>query len=116
MHMNSVFDHVVTQVIGTAIVDSGLDASASQPNTETTWMMVAAVFLAAIVLAVGGATEFPPANDSCVFQEASLVEVFDQRCAGLIDLWDFCPHRAVHRTVMIPASFIKLDEANATFG
>ncbi len=55
---------------------SGLGASASEPDGEASWVVVAAVgFVGEFTLAVDGAAEFSAPDDEGVVEEASLFEV-----------------------------------------
>ncbi len=76
--MDRVLGDVVTEVIRLAVSDTRLDATASHPNGETSWMVVAAIILARqIALAVSRAPKLAPPNHKSFIQHAALLEVVD---------------------------------------
>src|SRR2546426_2602197 len=76
---------VVAVIIGTAISDSRLNAATGQPNTEATGMMIASVIIfGEFALRIAGAPEFAAPNHQGIIEHATLLEIFDERGAGLI--------------------------------
>ena len=74
MDVDGVASDVVAEVVGRAVSDAGLDASAAQPDREAAWMVVAAVILSGqCALAVDGPAEFAAPDDQGVVEQAALL-------------------------------------------
>ena len=85
--VDGVFNNVIAEVIGLAVVHAALDSPACEPSRETTWMVVATVvFRSDVSLAVNGASEFACENNQCVIQQTTLFEICDECRAGLVDI------------------------------
>src|SRR6266545_5646780 len=83
--VHGIFHDVVTELIGVAVADAGLDAAAGHPDRIAAPVMVAAVVVFFdFALAIDRAPEFTAPDNQCVVQQAALFEVFDQRGGGLV--------------------------------
>ena len=76
-----VLDGVEAELVGLAEGDARLDAAAGQPHGEGVGVMVAAVVAA---LDHRRAAELAAPDDQRVVEQAALLEVLDQRGAGLV--------------------------------
>src|ERR1035441_7003812 len=79
-------------------------------------MMVAAQLAARFGIALDhrGAAEFAAPEHQRVFQQAALLEVFDESGAGLVSLTRLIDNALVDFAVVVPAFMEKLDETDAT--
>ena len=74
MDVDGVSSDVVTEVVGRAVSDAGLDASAAEPDREAAWMVVAPVILSGqCALAIDGPAEFAAPDDQGVIEQAALL-------------------------------------------
>src|SRR5271169_4470549 len=108
---------VVAVLVRAAMHRPGFDAAARHPDGETAGMMVAPVIvLGEFALRIAGAAEFAAPDDEGVVEHAALLEVLDERGAGLVRFprLDLYPGGQV--IVLVPALVIKLNEPNATLG
>ena len=76
-----VLGDVEAELVGLAEGDAGLDAAAGQPHREGVRMMVAAVRSA---LHHRRAAELAAPDDERVVEQPALLQVLDQRRAGLV--------------------------------
>ena len=115
--MQRVLDDVVAEVVGLAIDRTALGAAAGHPHGETARVVVATVvLLGETALAVDRATELAAPDDEGVLEHAALLEVLDERRAGLIDVATLAGHAAGHVGMMVPVVVVDLGEADAALG
>ena len=85
--VDRILDDVVREVIGLAERDAGLDAAAREPKREAARVMIAAIVVSGQrALAVDGAAEFPAPEDERVVEQATRLQVLDERGRGLIGI------------------------------
>ena len=102
------------EIVGPADGLAGLDAGAGEPHGVGVNVVVAADCLAG--LAHGGAAEFAAEDDQRIFQQSSLLEVLEQRGAGLVDLLAAIVKRLaevlIGAAMVVPIGVIELDESD----
>ena len=81
--VHGVLGHVVTEVVGGAVGEAGLDTAAGHPEGEGLDVVVSPVALAA--LGHGGSAKLAAPDDERIFEQAALLQVHHQRRRGLID-------------------------------
>ena len=87
MRGHGVFADVVREIVGLAVSDAGLDASAGQPHAETARMVIAAVLrLGELSLAEDRAAEFAPPDDERLIEKTTLAKIAQQTGLRLIDV------------------------------
>src|SRR5690606_19729910 len=110
-------DDVVAVVVGAAIGDAVLHAAARHPHRETARMVIAAVVLfREFALAIHGTAELAAPDGERVIEEASLVEILDERRAALIDVLRLGLMLSGEIAVRIPAAMEDLDHPHAALG
>ena len=67
VHVEFVFDSVISPFVGGAVGIAGTDSAAGQPNGESLGVVIASV----VVLREGSAAEFAAPPDECVLEKAS---------------------------------------------
>src|SRR6185503_20962588 len=73
------------------------------------WPMIAS----GILVYLGGASEFAQRNDQRGIQQSAVVEVLDQRCHPLIELWHMLFFQGAKKfCVMIPTTIIAGNKRN----
>ena len=111
-----VLDDVVAELVGLAVDLAAAGAAAGHPHREAARVVVAAVVvLGEPALAVDGAAELSAPDDERVVEHSALLEVLDQRVAGLVDVLALAGHTAVDVGVVVPVVVVDLDEADAAF-
>ena len=83
VHVHLVFRDIEAELVAFAERESRLDAAAGQPHREGIRVMVAAV---GAPLHHRRAAEFAAPDDERVVQQAALLQVLDQRGAGLVGI------------------------------
>src|SRR5262245_55013443 len=81
MDMDRVRSDVETQLVGLAVRVAGPDAAPREPQAEAAVVMVAAVVPA---LHHRRPSEFAPPEDERIREEPALLEIRDERSAGLV--------------------------------
>src|SRR5215510_16061770 len=110
-------DDVVAVIVGLADRDTLLYAAAGDPHREIARVMIAPVIgLGQLALAIDRAPEFPAPDDQRVVEHASSLQILNERRRRLIRALALKRQIARQVAVLIPASVIKLNEANAAFG
>src|SRR6266705_160388 len=105
VNMNRVFHDVVAKLVSSTVDDAGLDAAARHPDGEAARMMIAAVVLAReFALAVNGPAELASPDNQCVFKQAALFQISNERVAGLIDIAALVRQITADIEVLIPAA------------
>ncbi len=114
MHMNRIFHHVITQLIGFTQRLTFADATARHPHGEGSRMMITPVDppQGGIGFHHGGAPEFAAPHNQRVFQQTTLFEIPQQGRAGLIRLFALALQTAHHIGMMIPTFVIQLNKTN----
>src|SRR5262245_48572232 len=108
--VDGIADDVVAVVVGFAVAHAGPDAAAGEEEREAAAMVVAAmVGRGQRALAVDGAAELAAPDDQRVFQEATLLEVLDERGGGLIDVVALATDLPRQVAVLVPAAVHELD-------
>src|SRR5260221_11991264 len=82
MHVDFVLDGAVTELVGRAEGEAGLDAAAGEPDGEAAGVVIAA---GAVLFGVGCAAELTTPPDERVFEQAAGFKVGEQGADGLID-------------------------------
>ena len=117
MHVDARGDDAVTEWIGRAVGDAGLDAATGRPGGEAARVMIAPVVGGRqFSLAVIGAAELAPPEHQGVVEHAALLQVRDQGRAGLVGFAALLADAAGQTTVMVPAGVIELDETHVALG
>src|SRR5688572_659965 len=98
---------VEPELVGLAESDAWFDPAAGQPDGKTIRMMVAAVVAA---LDHRGAPELAPPNDQGIVEQPALLEVFNERRAGLIGVLAIFGDVFDQRAVLVPGFMKNLDE------
>ena len=101
----------VAEVVGGAVGDAPLDATAGQPDREGLHVVVAAV-----ALRHRRAAKLRAEDDERVVEHAAAGEILDERCGTAIDLSGRALHVVLHAAVMVPVAVIELDESHAPLG
>src|SRR6266404_1741858 len=83
--MDLVADRREAQLVGAAYDLSWANAASRHEQSVGVDVMVAADLLALSLLAHRGSSEFPAPHDQRVLEQASLLQVADQRCRGPVD-------------------------------
>src|SRR5215471_9580106 len=110
-------DDVVAVIVGLADRYALLDASAGDPHREIARVMIAPVIgLGQLALAIDRAPEFPAPDDQRVVEQAALLQILNERRRRLVSPPALKRQVARQVAMLIPASMIKLNEANASFG
>src|SRR5215468_3116433 len=116
-YANRVRDYVVAVIVGLADRNALLHAAAGDPHREIARVMIATVIgLGELALAIDRAPEFPAPDDQRVVEQAALFQVLNERRGRLIRAPALERQVARQVAVLIPASVIKLNEADAAFG
>ena len=83
--VDTVFDDVISEIIGLSMDDPSLNAASRHPQAVAPRMMVSAeTLLRNVTLTVSRSAEFSAPDNERVLQEAPLFEVGDQRRGGLV--------------------------------
>src|SRR3954454_23931686 len=111
MHVHGIAHNVIAELVGLAIDRAALDAAAGHPDGETARVMIAAEAVGLdFALAVRGAPEFAAPDDQRVVEQPALLEVGDERLAGLIDFLALVRQALGQAAVVIPVAMAELDE------
>ena len=86
VHVDFVFSDAEAELVGAAVVESGLHAAAGHEEGVAVGVVVAAQHGAGggAAFAEGGAAKFAAPDDESVVQQAALLEVFDEGGDGLV--------------------------------
>src|SRR4029453_10765229 len=80
-------------------------------------MMIAAVVVGRqLALTVHSSAELSAPHHERVLQQAALLEILDERGAGLVGVLALSGNQLGQRVVMIPPAMKELNEADAAFG
>src|SRR6266481_3860738 len=79
-------------------------------------MVAAVIVFRERALRIDRTAEFAPPDDQCVFQQAALLEVFDQGRRRLVDVVALASDPLGAVAVLVPAAMIELDEPHTPFG
>src|SRR3989454_12268689 len=85
--LDRVLDDLISHIVRLAMRDSWLNPGACQPEGKSSGVVIAADklhLLAAAVFAHRGAAKFTAPDDERIFQQASLLEIIQQRRDRLI--------------------------------
>ena len=115
VHGADVLDGGVAEFVGRAVDDAALDAGAGEPHGHGLVVMIAADGTL-VALRHRRAAELAGPDDQRVVEHAALLEVGDQRRAGLVDFAGAQRQLFLQQAVMIPVAVVELDEAHAAFG
>src|SRR5579872_4015110 len=74
VHVDDLFNRLVTELVGGAVNVSGFEAASGQPQRKAVAVMIAAIG----PLRDRQAPEFACPHDDCRIQKAALLEVFDE--------------------------------------
>ena len=109
--VNWILDDVVTEIVGLAVTDSRLDASASHPDRKTLGMMIATVVrLGQFTLRVIRTAEFATPNDQRVVQHASLLQIQNQGSRSTIRVPTLTLDSCWQIVMLIPSAMIQLNK------
>src|SRR5256885_13789905 len=102
MHVDFILDDIETKLIGSAEGDARFDAAAGHPHGEGLGMMVAAQLAACIGIALNhrSTAELPTPKHERIIQQAALLEVLDERGAGLVSFAGLIFHPFMDFAVM----------------
>jgi len=107
---------IVAEIICLTVNQSRLNSATGHPDTEAPWMVIASVvFLGQVPLAVNRPAELAAPNDKRVFQQPALLQVLDERPAGLVDVAALIRQISTHVAMLIPTTVKNLHETNVTF-
>ena len=84
VNMESVFDGVVTKVIGLSVNGPRFDATTGEPRAEAPRMMVSTEIGADFTLAVSRAAKLAAPDDQSIVQHTPLLEILHQRGRWLV--------------------------------
>ena len=117
VHLHRVLHDVVRVVVGLAVGDAGLHATARHPHREAAGMVVAAVVVAReLALAVDGAAELAGPEHQRVVEQAALLEVGDERRLRAVHRGGLLRDLAGEVPVLVPAAHVELDEPHVALG
>ena len=115
-NLNGVFDRVVAKIICAAVGNPRFHTATGHPDRKATGMMIAASLGAfPIPLASDAASEFSAPNDQRIVEESTLLEVENERGAGLVGVTATCGEPAKETAMVVPIRVKKLDESRAAF-
>ena len=117
VNVDFVFGDVESELVGLADGHARFDAAACHPHRERLGMMVATQLASEVRVGLDhrGAPEFTAPDDKGVFEQAALLKVFDQSCAGLIGFSSLVLDAFGDFAVMVPTFVKKLHESDASF-
>src|SRR5215469_1742736 len=105
VNVDRIIHHVVTEIVGFAVGNARLDAAAGQPSSKATAVVIAAVVVfGQRALAVDGTAELAAPNNERVVEQAALLQVPDQGCAGLVHVLALAANLLRQIAVLIPAA------------
>ena len=109
---------VEAEFIALAMRDAGFDAATGHPDGESVGMMIAAPLLGVgdVALKEGRSAEFTTPDDERVFQQAALLEVFDQRGTRRINIGALDLELRVQIAMLVPTGVHELHKAHAALG
>ena len=117
VHVDRVFNHIVTEIVGGAEHQARFHAAAGHPDRETARMMVPAeIVLPYLALRIGGPSKLTAPDNQCVIEQAAGFEVFDQGGAGLVGVPGLSFDALGQAAVVVPVTVAQLDEADAPLG
>src|SRR5207245_4517513 len=117
MDVHRVLDDVIAEIVGLAVDDARLDATAGHPDREAARMVIAAVIvLGKLALAVDRAAELAAPDHQRVVEQAALFEVGYEGIAGLVDVAALVGQVDGEVKMLVPAAVEDLDEAHAALG
>ena len=112
-----IFHDVVTEVIGLAEGDAAFNATAGHPQAETAWVMVAPIVVfSQSTLRVDRASELAAPDHERLIEHASLFQILNERCRGLIGLQALATNLLWQVVVLVPTAMEELNKADATLG
>ncbi len=113
VHMNGVFDDVVSEFVGFSVNDTGFHAAAGHPDGEAAGMVIAAVVVCRhFALAIIGAAEFAAPDHERLVEQPALFEVGNERRGGTVHVHGLAGHFIRQVAVLVPSLVVKLDEAH----
>lgn len=118
VYVDSVFTYIHSEVVGLSVTDSAFDPAAGQPHREGVFVMVTSgkpFVLRVAALPQRRSTKFRPPNNQCVFQQVSLLEIFQQRRDRSVGFFALGRQPSLDATVMIPSGIVQLDKPHAAF-
>ena len=87
-YMNRVLQDIIAVAIRFSMFKPSLDSSACHPGGKATPMVIPAVIiLGQLALRVDRPPEFTATNHQGVLKHSSFLEIFNQACAGLINIF-----------------------------
>src|SRR5215472_18864081 len=110
MNVDLILDHIKSKLVAFAQRDAGPHSSSGQPHGERIRMMIASI---AAALHHRRAAELATPDDQGILQEPALLEVLDQRRAGLVRFAAVDADVPYEVTVLVPGFVINLHETNA---
>ena len=117
VNVNRVLQHVVAEIVGLTVNDTGLDSTTRHPLGVTPWMVVASVVaLGQSTLAINCSAEFTTPNHQRVVEHPPLLEIIDQGRTRLIDDPALAANVAGQVSVLVPLPDKHLGETNTAFG
>ena len=85
--MDGIAGDVVTEIIGGAVGDAGLDSSTGDPHAKVARVMIAPIILAReFTLTVNRAAEFAAEDHKRIVEQTTLLEILHQRGGRLISV------------------------------
>ncbi len=113
--VDDIIDRVVAEFVSGAMGHAAFDAAAREEHGKALDVMVAARIRTA-TLGHWRATEFAAPNDQGVFEHAALLEILNQRRGRLIAVSTTDIHVLFQAAVVVPATMIELNKADAPLG
>ena len=113
MDIDAVRGHLATDFVGFTVVHAALDAAASHPATESLGVVVTTGVRVHATRGRRGTAKFSAPDDEGLIEQATLLEVSDERRGGGIDGGTRAGCRGENVRVVIPTAGIDLDEADA---
>jgi hypothetical protein len=117
MDMHRILCHRVAQFVRGADDSACLEAAASDPASEGLHVMVSPVSVDVVgVLRHRRSSEFAGPDHDRVVEQASLLQVLDERVAAAVHLATLLFNPYGQLVVMIPVAVIELDESDIALG
>ena len=115
MDMDFIFGGAGTELVGGTVGGAAFDASARHPSDHGAAIVIAAGEFVAVAIADHRATEFAAPDDEGGVEHSALFEIAEEGGGRAIDFAGFFGEGFVEFVVVIPATGVDLDEADAAF-
>jgi len=116
VHMDRVAFDVVTEIVGFAVGESFLHASAGHPDRKTPGVVVAPEIVGGqLTLRVAAPPEFSAPDHQSIFQQSTLFQIQEQRRRSLVGGFRHDLYFTRKIAVLIPTLVIELNEPHPFF-